>query len=386
MLAKPANAEQLKDAIGAALADNRPLEVIGAGSKRGYGRPLQTAGTLDLSALSGIVSYEPEELVVSVRAGTLLAELKAALAERRQRLAFEPADWGVLLGSGANRATIGGIVAANVAGPRRVSQGAARDHVLGLKCVSGRGEDFVCGGRVVKNVTGFDLPKLLTGSLGTLAVIHEITLRVAPWPDAACTLALRDLDDSRAVAAMTKALSSPYEVSAAAHAGGTTALRLEGPLVSVAARAEALSHELTAFGPVARLDGEQSLRLWRGVRNVTAFATDDRIVWRLMVPPAASARVVAAIAASHQCEAIYDRGGALVWLALAGPDAAPDFVRGVVEGMAGHATLFRAPEAIRAKVPPFHPEPAALHQLSARLKAAFDPQRILNPGRMAADI
>ncbi len=379
-LYKPRNEDDLLDAVRGALADGRPLEVAGAGSKCGYGRPMRTSATLDLSAVAGIVAYEPEELVVSVRAGTPLAELEATLAERRQRLAFEPADWGALLGGPPGRATIGGVVACNLAGPRRVSQGAARDHVLGLKCVSGRGEAFVCGGRVVKNVTGFDLPKLLTGSLGTLAVIHELTLRVAPLPESERTLTLSGLDRAAAVAVMTKALSSPHEVSGAAQAGDVTGLRLEGPEVSVAARAEALRHELAGVATVEELAGAQSAAFWTAVRDVTAFVADDRLVWRLMVPPSGVAGALAAIPAA---EVVLDRGGALAWLALAGRDPAADLVRAAAEAAGGRATLFRAPAELRASVPVFHPEPTPLAALSARLKAAFDPRRILNPGRMA---
>lgn len=382
-LYKPLTEDDLLDAVRGALADGRPLEIVGTGSKRGFGRPMQTSATLDMSGLAGIVSYEPEELVVTVKAGTPLSDLEAALAERHQRLAFEPADWGTLLGGPPGRATIGGVVACNLAGPRRVSQGAARDHVLGLKCVSGLGEAFVCGGRVVKNVTGFDLPKLLTGSLGTLAVMHELTLRVAPLPESERTLTLPGQDHAAAVAAMTRALSSPYEVSGAAQAGGTTALRLEGPEVSVAARAEALRHELAGLGQLHEMDGGESAAFWRAVRDVAAFAGDERLVWRLMVPPS---RVAAAVAAVPGAEVVLDRGGALAWLALAGPDPAAEAVRAAAEAAGGRATLFRAPAEARASVPVFHPEPAPLAALSERVKAAFDPRRILNPGRMTPAI
>lgn len=376
---KPATSEDLRDAIR---DGGQKLEIVGAGTKRGYGRPVRARANLDMSALSGIVSYEPEELVVTVKAGTPLAELEAELATRRQRLAFEPADWGRLLGAGPGRATIGGIVAANVAGPRRVSHGAARDHVLGLSCVSGRGESFVCGGKVVKNVTGFDLPKLLTGSLGTLAIIDQVTLRVAPWPDAVRTIILHGLDDTRAIAAMNAGLGSPYEVSGAAHLDGTTALRLEGPAVSVLARAEALSRDLAPFGTPGMLGQEESERLWQIVRDIHPFIGDFRLVWRLMVPPSGAAEAVAAIAAAHPLEAIYDRGGALVWLAMTDPAEA--LVRQAAEAAGGRATLFRAPAELREAIPPFHPEPPALARLSARIRAAFDPRCILNPGRMRA--
>lgn len=372
---RPVSEADLLDVIRASLNDNCPLEIMGNGSKRGYGRPVQAAGSLDTTGLAGILAYEPAELVMTVRAGTLLAEIEAALAERRQRLAFEPADWGPLLGAPAGRATIGGIVGANVAGPRRVSHGAARDHVLGARAVSGLGEVFVCGGKVVKNVSGFDLPKLLTGSLGTLAVLSEVTVKVTPRPEETRTLAIAGLGPGDAVKAMNAALSSPWEVSGAAHWRDTTLVRIEGPSRSVAARAEALTPLLAPFGPVT----EQDSAIWAVIRDVRPFVGDDRPVWRLILPPARAPQVIAAIGRG---EALLDRGGALIWLAVDQPW--PDLVRAATEAAGGQATLMRAPAESRTAIPPFHPEPPALAALAARIKHAFDPRRILNPGRMAA--
>lgn len=366
---RPANARHLLDAIRGAATDNCPLEILGGGSKRGYGRPVRAAAMLELSELSGILAYEPAELVLTAKAGTPLAEIEAALAAHGQHLAFEPADWGPLWGALPGRATLGGIVGANVAGPRRLSHGAARDHVLGGRAVSGLGEDFTCGGKVVKNVSGFDLPKLLTGSLGTLAVLHEITIKITPAPEETRTITVSGLDDATAITAMNAAMSSPCEVSGAAHWHGLTCLRLEGPGISVAARAQALKEVLQPFGPV----GESESDLWRRIRDVLPFSGDARPVWRLLVPPAAAARAVAAIAPA---EALYDRAGALVWLRV--DDARADTVRAAAEAAGGKATLMRGP----AGIAPFHPEPPALAALSTRLKQAFDPRSILNPGRM----
>jgi glycolate oxidase FAD binding subunit len=202
---RPTDEKQLAEIVSAALDSEEPLEIVAGGSKRGLGRPLQAPHTLDVSGFSGIRQYEPEELVLSAGAATPMDEIERALAAKRQMLAFEPADWRALLGSGGQGQTLGGIISCNLAGPRRIRQGAARDHFLGFQGVSGRGEAFKAGGRVVKNVTGYDLCKLLAGSYGTLAVMTEITVKVLPLPEATRTVALKGLDDARAVAAWSTA-------------------------------------------------------------------------------------------------------------------------------------------------------------------------------------
>ena len=213
---KPADAAQALEAVRWAISEEAPLELVGHGTKRALGRPFQATHTLDMSDLTGVKLYEPEELVLSAQAGTPLAELEALLAENRQQFAFEPPDFGPLLGGEAGKQTIGGVVSCNLAGPRRVKAGAARDHFLGCKAVSGRGEAFKAGGRVVKNVTGYDLPKLLAGSYGTLALLTEVTLKVLPAPEDTRTVLIRGLDDATAIRVMALALQSPYEVAAAA--------------------------------------------------------------------------------------------------------------------------------------------------------------------------
>src|SRR5271170_537914 len=234
----PATAPDVELIVAEAAADKRGLEVCGGGSKRPLRMPIASAAVLDMSALAGITDYDPDELVVTARAGTPLAEIETALAERQQMLAFEPFDHGPLLGAAPGRATLGGIVAANVSGPRRLSMGAARDHILGFTAVSGRGEALKGGGAVVKNVTGFDLPKLMAGSWGTLAVLTSLTMRVLPRPRTETTLLLRGLSDEAANGVMTKAMASRVAVSAAAHlpAGESTGLRIEGFGPSVDAR------------------------------------------------------------------------------------------------------------------------------------------------------
>jgi glycolate oxidase FAD binding subunit len=383
-----------------AAGEGRSLEAVAGGSKRDFGRPVAARQHLDLSALSGITLYEPEELVLTVAPGTALAEIDAVLAQRHQRLDFEPPDMGVLLGGPAESGTIGGAIACNLAGPRRIKAGAARDHVLGFHAVSGRGERFKSGGRVVKNVTGFDLSKLMTGSFGTLAIMTELTVRALPAPEKVRTVFAMGLEDTTAMIAMSRALGSSHEVSGAAHLPGpvaarshvgyvrdsgasVTAIRIEGPGPSVDARCIGLRSILSEFGELEELHTHNSAFFWREVRDVSYFADahDSRQIWRLSVPPMEGADTVARIAESQAVEAFYDWGGGLVWLAIpAQEDACHLTVRSAMSS--GHATLIRAGEAVRASVPVFQPKPGPLAELERRIKQAFDPRGVLNPGRM----
>lgn len=402
---KPADPEQLREAVAWAAGQGVALEVAGAGSKAGLGRPTGAEHRLDVGALAGIALYEPEELVMSAGAGTPVAEVEARLAEHGQQLAFEPSDLGPLLDSAPGRATIGGVFACNLSGPRRFKAGAARDHLLGLRAVSGRGEAFKAGGRVMKNVTGYDMCKLLAGAFGTLAVMTEVTFKVLPAPAETRTVLVPGLDDDAAVRAMTRALGSPFDVSGAAHLPGplaarlcaealaagcaVTAARIEGPEPSVAYRGGRLSELLGEFGPVAHLDRDSSTALWREIRDVRPFVDDGGSqVWRLSVTPSAAAEVVREVSGVLDTRAYYDWGGGLIWLSIAGADAveaarsAERTVRGAVARAGGHALLVRAPAAVRAAIPVFPPQPEALARLTARIKESFDPRRVLNPGRM----
>jgi glycolate oxidase FAD binding subunit len=401
---RPASDDDLRDVVAWAVAKGQPLAISAGSSKRALGRPSDDLADVELARLSGIIAYEPEELVLTARAGTPLTEIEAALGERGQMLAFEPPDLAALLGSGASRATIGGVMACNLAGPRRLKDGGARDHVLGFHAVSGRGEEFKSGGRVVKNVTGFDLSKLVTGSFGTLAVLTRITLRALPGPEKTATLLIAGCSDARATQAMTAALQTPYTVSGAAHlpaavagrsavravagaGAAVTALRVEGPAPSVTYRLQQLSDCLAGFGEIASL-GDESLALWTEIGGAAWFATPaDRQIWRLSVPPSTAAATVARITDRIGGEACYDWGGGLVWLALdPSPDAHHDIVRGAIAVSGGHATLYRAAADIRRQVPVFHPQPAPLAALTRRIKESFDPGGVLNPGRMYAGI
>lgn len=409
-----------------ALSAGEPLEVVGAGSKRALGRPVAASHRLDLSALSGIVSYEPEELVLTARAGTRIQEIEALLAQRHQCLAFEPPDLGPLLAaSGVSDAgerergrdvasaavaggTLGGIVSTGYSGPRRFKAGAVRDHVLGIAAVSGRGEAFVGGGKVVKNVTGYDMPKLLAGAFGTLAVLTEITVKVLPAPEDTRTVLVEGLAPREAVHLMTRVLQSPLDVTGASHVpagvrapgksldASITALRLEGFRPSVEFRLTQLRTLVASSGPVVVLERDESKVFWQAVRDVQPFVPpeegDRASVWRISAPPAQGAAVLERIQESiPETRAFLDWGGGLIWLRVPNatgvvPQTIAARIRDALVASGGHATLMRAPESVRAVVDVFQPPAAGVAELSRRVKLQFDPSRVLNPGRLYAGV
>ncbi|HIM43478.1 MAG TPA: FAD-binding protein [Rhodospirillales bacterium] len=404
---KPETAEQVLDAVKWAAASESPLAVKGQGSKEGFGRAVEADCRLDLSGLTGIGCYEPNELFMTAGAATTLAEIEAALRQNNQQMAFEPADLGILLGGEGDAGTIGGAIACNLAGPRRIKVGAARDHFLGFNAVSGRGETFKSGGTVVKNVTGFDLSKLIAGSFGTLAVMTEVTFKVLPAPEKTRTVLVLGLSDQDAMKAMAKALGSSHEVSGAAHlpeaaakgskvshVAGTgrsvTAFRVEGPGPSVEHRCRALTALLGGGASVEELHSENSALLWREICDVRLLDGDGgngRQVWRLSVPPMNGAGVAEQLTAGTGASVFYDWGGGLIWLTMdATPDAGHETVRRAVEAAGGHATLVRAGADVRNRVPVFEPQTGALREITARIKEGFDPKGILNPGRMVEGV
>jgi glycolate oxidase FAD binding subunit len=329
---------------------------------------------LSTAALSGIRLYEPGALTLVAGAGTPLAEVEAALAAEGQRLPFEPMDHRGLMAT-RGEPTIGGVVGANASGPRRVQTGACRDSLIGVRLVDGTGQVIRNGGRVMKNVTGYDLVKLMAGSWGTLGVLSEVAFKVLPAPESAATLVLEGLAPEAAVAAMAAALGSPYEVNGAAHLpDGRTVLRIEGFAASVAYRAGALAGHLARFGAAGRVEGEESAALWREVRDVAAFHDAPGDVWRISTRPSDAP----GLAARAGGEALFDWGGGLLWLLV--PEGTD--LRATLGAFAGHATLVRAAEETRARIPPFPPEPAPVAALTAGLRRRFDPRGILNPGLM----
>jgi glycolate oxidase FAD binding subunit len=406
---KVRDAADVEQVVRSAIASEQPLEIIGHGSKRQVGQPIATNALLDLSALNAVTSYEPNELIVTVQAGAPVSDVLSLIDSRNQQFAFEPMNISALLGT-PEIGTIGGMIGAGLAGPRRIKAGGARDHLLGAHAVSGFGDSFKTGGKVVKNVTGYDLCKLLAGSWGTLAVMTEVTLKVMPRPESERTLVLRGLDDIAANRAMTAALGSPFDVTGAAHLPNSalrasadglahlgspqqalTLLRLEGIAASVAHRAASLGKLLAPFGSVEMLDDAASTVAstvaWASIRDVKPFAANGALgawpVWRIVCPPASGGALGQKLARDTGGDVIYDWGGGLIWAAVPPkPDAQAALVRARVDAAGGHATLLRAPEEVRGNLDVFQPQPAALAALGERVRRSFDPKHILNRGRM----
>jgi glycolate oxidase FAD binding subunit len=390
---RPADTTMLRDMVAMLVSRKAATEVVGAGTKRSIGRPTNAEYLLDLSKIAGIREYEPNELVMTCGAGTPLWTIESALQSQNQQLAFEPVDYGPLLGGPAARGTIGGVLAANLSGPRRFKAGAARDHFLGVEAVSGRGEIFKAGGKVVKNVTGYDMCKLLAGSWGTLSLMSEVTIKVLPAPEETQTLVLHGQSVEEAVTAMTLALQSPHEISGAAWLpdSGETLLRIEGFPESVKARLAATQALLAGQGRgQSQLDQVESVRRWQGIRDVSPLHSPaERPVWRLSLPPASAPAVWRELIGTVAKAGYIDWGGGLLWLATetALADAGAEAIRAVLAANGGgHATLIRGAPGLRANVAVFQPVSAGLAALQTRIKANFDPNDILNRGRLGAAV
>ncbi len=402
---RPNNEKDLSSVIRDAASEGRPLEIIGRGTKRDVGRPLQTETLLTTEAMSGVTLYEPTELVLSAKAGTPLSEVEQTLAAHNQELAFEPVDLGGSFGDAPSAGSIGGIFATNISGSRRFVAGAARDHLLGLRGVNGRGEIFKSGGRVMKNVTGYDVARGLAGSWGTLAVMTEVTMKVLPKAEESLTLVLRGLTDDVAVEALATAIASPCEISGAVHlhaefarnlapendargeAESLSAIRIESFRTSLRARANRVRHLLGAYSGVSDFGGERSASFWSSIRRLSFLSHRSCPVWRIVAPAGSTAKIVASVARHIDCRAAYDWAGGVVWL-----ETAPLIHAGAIEirraiyEHGGHATLIRGEQATRASVDVFQPLDDTMRRLTSGLKQAFDPERVLNPGRMYAGI
>lgn len=374
---RPETEADLAEIIATAIG---PFHIRGGGT-RAIG---QTAGdVLETGGMRGITLYEPGALTVVARAGTPLAEIETALAAEGQRLAFEPMDHRGLLGT-SGEPTIGGVVAGNISGPRRMQAGACRDFMLGVRFVDGSGTIIKNGGRVMKNVTGYDLVKLMCGSWGTLGVLTEVSLKVLPRPGSVACVMIDGLSEAEAVVAMGRALTSPFEISGASHAPegpqGTplTMLRLEGFAGSVAYRAGKLQEMFAGRAVRVETDPDKVAADWIGVRDVQMMHGTPGDVWRFSLRASTAPQLVADLRARHDVtRVLYDWAGGLVWVeAAAGSDLRPADLK-------GHATLVRAAEPTRRTVPVFQPEPAAVSALTSGIRARFDPKGVLNPGIMA---
>jgi glycolate oxidase FAD binding subunit len=393
-----------EDSIVAVVADavrsREPVLVQGNGTKFGMLRPVQAARTLSTAALSGISLYAPKELIISAWAGTPLPDIEAALAEAGQHLIAEPPDLSALLGETGKPQTLGGVVATNLSGPRRVAWGAMRDHVMGVRAVTGRAEIIRSGGRVLKNVTGLDLCKLLTGSHGTLGVITEITLKVLPAPEATGTLVLPDLDPAAAVAALSAALGSPFGVSGATWLpadsvarvpglggvnGSATLLRIEDFAPSVAYRIDRLQAQFAVAGSVT-FDTAASQAIWRDIGNARPLiASVGDAVWRVSVRPSAGPSILDRLRPAG-VTGYLDWGGGLAWLAGPADTATHHAVEAAATAAGGVWTLLRAPDTLRGAVRVVPDEAAPMARITRQVKAAMDPAGILNPGRLYAGL
>lgn len=393
----PSTETEAAELIREHAAKKTPLHIRGGGTRAGFGNVVTAEATLSSSSLTGIVEYNPAEMVLTARAGTPVAEIEAALAANGQGMAFEPMDHRGAMGT-SGTPTIGGLFAVNSSGPRRFTAGAARDHLLGVRFVNGAGDIVKAGGKVMKNVTGLDLVKLLAGSHGTLGFLTEVTFKVLPVPKTSTTLVLSGLEDEQAMQALAAAMSLSVEVSGAAHLpesvrgrfiggslpeGAATVMRLEGLEASVAVRAEKLAAAMAGFGPVGRLDADQSKTLWREIRDVAPYADGTaRPVWRVSMAPSEAWKLVAGLRLRAGIDAYYDWQGGLVWMRAEADPEAEVLRHGIRTLGGGHATLLRAAPQIRAEVAAFEPQASAVALLSARLKAKLDPHGIFNPGLM----
>jgi glycolate dehydrogenase FAD-binding subunit len=391
---------EVADAVVAALEEKSPLEIVSSGSKREYGRPVSAERILDVSALKGIIKYEPEELVISAFAATPIKEVEAALAERKQMLGFEPADWSAAFGGDQASATLAGTIATNACGARRVKAGAVRDHVIGCRFVNGSGEAIKAGGNVIKNVTGFDVPRLMCGAFGTLGVLTELTLRVVPLPARTVSVALPMPSAESGLRALRQAAALPVDptglaylpeaalkTSVASRAGsfggaaGIAVIRLEGAMTALTEKLALLRQTFTGFD-AATLNDTVTASLFREIGAGGLFVDRATDIWRLCVPSSAAHEAVERSGAEFWYA---DWAGGLLWLGLNGDEETATRLRAITAKLGGHATLMRASAEAREALSVFEPEPPTRAGITRTVKAAFDPHRLLNPDRMFRD-
>lgn len=396
----PETEEELVHLVAEAVDTRTPLEVMGRGTKREVGLPVAAGAVVSTENMNGVSLYEPTELVLVAKTGTSIAKIEAQLAEADQELPFEPVDLGPVLGYGPGEGTIGGMIGVNISGSRRLLKGAARDHVLGIRAVNGRGQLIKSGGRVMKNVTGYDISRTLAGSWGTLAIMTEVALKVLPAQREVRTVVFFGLTDQTAVEALCIATGTPYEVSGTLHmhaglaerfsdediagaGAAVTAVRVENFPASARYRASHLKQALLAYSPALELDTERSKAFWNEVRTLKAFQGQPNPLWRVSTTPSSAAKLVGLLSRKMEVKAVYDWSGGLIWLETpALTDAGGVDIRRTLAEFGGHATLIRAKDATRAGMDVFQPLDPPLASLSAKLKHAFDPLGILNPGRM----
>ena len=390
----PASAHSLaevSDIINAAIADDKRLEVRATGTKKALGRSIDYDGVLDVSKLTGVIDYQPEELILTLRAGTPLVEVEALLENANQMLAFDAPDYGRFLGAG-DAGTIGGIMVANMSGSRRLTVGAARDFMLGFEAVSGRGELFKSGGKVVKNVTGYDLSKLICGSFGTLAVVDEITLKTLPRPETSLSLLFPADEMASATKMIAEIFATPHEPGSAAilprdvaksahidmNAPMIIVIRLEGIAASVNDRA---SHLLNANSAGEKLVHSKSKNLWQKIRDVDLLAGIKGDVWKVSCAPSLAAGFLKKLGQQVEFTFYADWAGGLIWLSGASDANFGNAIRTAL-GVDGFAMLMKHSGETDNQVSPFQPLASPMFDLHKRVKASFDPKSVLNFGRM----
>ena len=401
----PSSPADVKEIVEWALSSATPMAIVGNNSKKFLGQPTNLDVTLDLSNLKGIVTYEPSELVLTARPGTTLKEVRETLEERGQELAFEPPDYGAFFGKDSDRATLGGTIACNLSGPRRIRAGGARDHFLGMQAVNGRAEIFKAGGKVVKNVTGYDLCKLIAGSYGTLALLTETTFKVLPKSEKVRTVLISGLTDQIALSIFQKIMAGPVEPTALAHlpmgiakrsdvdlvsesSTSISAIRLEGPTPSVLQRTKTLLQYLQPFGPTEELHGHRSAIFWREIADLRPFVGNlNSTIWRIIVPPSRSSSIIQTLCERFDISWFYDWAGGLIWIESEfEADALHTAIRAGVAEEGGQALVIRKGNGLSVSAEVFQPLPKPIFQLNYRVKQAFDPNAIFNPGRVYTGI
>ena len=401
-LLKPETREDISLIIQECYKKNIPIEVNCLQSKKNIGRNFQAEKTLNLSNYKGIIEYKPEELYIKVKAGTSIKEIKAELDKHNQQLAFEPNDFGLLFKGNHDEGSIGGVVSCNFAGSRRFKVGSVRDHVLGFQGINGRGETIKSGGTVVKNVTGYDLSKILSGSFGTLTVLTEISIKVLPKPSSSKTLVIKNPHLLKALDYLNISLSSSSDPSGGVfypeyftnhftfndltHEGPLTAIRIEGPKESIDHRIKNLCKELELnIDESLVLENEQSKILWEKTRTLEVFSNMKSNLLRIVVPPSETFEVIKQFR-PHETKYFIDWGGSLIWLQLDRINTKIlNDIRKIVNKASGYLTAIKIEEDLKASVDIFSVDPIK-YKISEKLKKSFDPKRILNPGKMYSGI
>ncbi len=395
---KPTKEKEISEIIKECYKKNIPLEILGLGTKKSIGRNFQFEKTLDLSNYSGIIDYKPEELYIKVKSGTPIKDIRNEIEKNNQHLAFEPIDFGYLFSGKNDEGTIGGVMSCNFAGSRRFKAGSIRDHILGFKGINGRGEVIKSGGTVVKNVTGYDLSKILSGSFGTLTVLSEITIKVLPKPESNKTLFINNPHLKKGLDYLNISLSSSSDPSGAVFypenfrsfftfndltfSGPITAIRIEGSTSSIDHRIKKLTNELKVTSDeIVVLSKDQSDIFWEDTRNLKVFSKLKENLIRIVIPASEAFETLNKLK-DFDAKYFVDWGGSLIWLQLDSINTKIlKDIKTIVKTASGYLTIIKIEENLKASIDVFTVDPVK-HEISEKIKKSFDPKRILNPGKM----